>query len=240
MKDPIKGFKNALYPEGSITQYFGKNKELYFKAVCYPSFDGYKNFGEQYCLEGHNGVDIVAPWGTPICAVESGKIVDVKESEDGYGKHIRILCSIKDSNLMREWAYGHLSKIDIKLGDFVEEGTQIGLMGNTGFVVSGSTPYWKYNPYAGTHLHLGLRIVESYDANRFQKGIAVVYLNGNKAYVQNYNNGFYGAVDWIPLFIASQLEEIKIKVEKIAPKSIPTIMTIIGIFNNILKILGLK
>jgi murein DD-endopeptidase MepM/ murein hydrolase activator NlpD len=47
-----------------------------------------------------------------------------------------------------------LTRIDVFLGQQVEAGAQIGLMGNTGFIVSGLTPYWRYNPYAGTHLHL--------------------------------------------------------------------------------------
>lgn len=184
MHVPIKGFKNALYPAGSVTQYFGENKELYSRVVC--KDDG----GIQYCLQGHNGVDIVAPWGTPIYAVEDALVVTVKNSPEGYGKYIKTL----NFDLGHEWTYGHLSRIDVAEGQSIKAGDQIGLMGNTGFVISGDTPYWKNNPYAGTHLHLGLRLVENKNESP-----RTTYGNGIRAHVKDWRNGFYGAVDWITL-----------------------------------------
>lgn len=177
---PCKGFINKPYPYGSITQYFGENFALYNANVC-PVL-----LPQKQCLMGHNGIDIVAPWGTEIYAVEDGEIFDVKESADGYGKHVRILTPLKEDNTRHEWTFGHLSEIKVKIGDQVTRGQCIGLMGNTGFVVSSSDAngFWKDNPskgtaHPGTHLHLGLR-----------------QHNSTNRIVLNYDNGFFGSVDF--------------------------------------------
>lgn len=161
---PFKEFKNASYPTGSVTQWFGENPELYGK-IC-------PVVGQ--CLAGHNGIDMVAPWGTPLYAVEDGVVSEAKDSPEGYGIYVRT------KNQNREWTYGHLSKLAVKEGDTVSVGTYIGDMGNTGFVVSSQTAngFWKYNPYLGTHLHLGCRSLD----------------NGKR--VLNYGNGYFGSFDF--------------------------------------------
>lgn len=171
---PCKGFINKPYPYGSITQYFSENPILY-SSIC-PVLTP-----EKQCLVGHNGIDIVAPYGTELYAVEDGVISEVKADAGGYGKHIRILTNIMEDGTRHEWTYGHLSKINVALGQSVKAGYLVGLMGNTGFVVSSSNAngFWKYNPYAGTHLHFGLR-----QLNR-------------KGYPLNYTNGYFGSVDCI-------------------------------------------
>lgn len=161
---PFKDFKNAPYPKGSITQYFGENPALYSR------FMG---------LKAHNGHDYVAPWGTPLYAVDEGYVSDVKDSPEGYGKHVRTKSSKFKDGKIAEWTYGHLSKIGVSKGQYVKVGDYIGDMGNTGFVVSSQNAngFWKYNPYLGTHLHLGVRY---YNA----KGVL------------DYDNGYFGSVDF--------------------------------------------
>lgn len=155
---PYKDFKNALYSKGSISQYFGGNPEYYNK-VC--------SQGE--CLSGHNGIDMMGSWGTPILCVQDGKVIDIHNDKgDGYGNYVRILSG------ELEWIYGHLSSISVVKGQDIKTGTQLGCMGNTGMVTPKPT-IWQ--PFAGTHLHLGCRRV----------------VNGT---VQNYNNGFFGSFDF--------------------------------------------
>ena len=205
MKYPIKQFSLKSFPEGSVAQFFGENPSLYSK-VCTP--DG-------VCLTGgHNGWDIVAPWGTPIFAVEGGKVVEVKDTPSGYGKHVRILCG------ENEWTYGHLSRIDCVVGQWVNGGQQIALMGNTGFVVSGATPYWKYNPYAGTHLHLGLRKFKVWEGGTY----TIQYSSGDRGTILNYSNGFMGSVDFT--FDISVVDEITQKQ-----------LTIISLANQVILLL---
>lgn len=180
MKEPVKDMKWAKYPTGDITQYFGENKKLY----------------EPAGLVGHNGIDIVRPWGEHIFAVEGGTVVSV-EDDPGYGKAIRILSPTGKSGEYRDWAYGHLSYIHVKEGDVMRPGQYIGNMGNTGFVVSNATGngFWKYNPYAGTHLHLGVRdVVKSPTGWKYNE-------NAPRVKVVNINNGFKGRYDPLPLFV---------------------------------------
>jgi len=178
---PFSGFIAADYPKGSVTQWFGENEALYQRAVIINGVP----------LKGHNGHDYVAPWGTPLLAVADGIICDLKDDAGGYGKHVRIFSetSTKGGN---EWTYGHLSLITCKLGDKVKAGDQIGLMGNTGFVVSSQNAggFWKYNPYAGTHLHFGLRQMQYKKTGWQYPGMA------RRVDCLNYDNGYFGAIDF--------------------------------------------
>lgn len=180
LKNPVDKFVPELYPKGDVTQFFGENKELYSKSVCYAGTG---------CLQGHNGVDIVRPYGTPIYAVSGGTIVEVGNQAQGYGNVVRIL----DADEF-EWTYGHNSKILVTPGQVVNAGDKIAEMGNTGFVVSGDTQFWKDNPYAGTHLHLGKRHVKRWVSGSWN----VTYLSGTakeiRGVIQNFNNGFFGAL----------------------------------------------
>lgn len=178
--NPVKDFKCSLYPQGDVTQWYGENVALYSKICPAPNM----------CMTGgHNGIDIVRPWGTPLLAVDDGIVVDVKESTTGYGKHVRFI-----SPDGFEFTYGHLSEIKVVLGQHLKKGDVVGLMGNTGFVVSGSTPFWKSNPYAGTHLHLGVRKVTR--VTDLMSPASLTYLSGTpdmyRCNVDNYDNGAFG------------------------------------------------
>ena len=163
---PFNGFIAVDYPKGSVTQWFAENPILYAQAV--PG------------LKGHNGIDMVAPWGTPLLAVEDCVVYDINPDKGGYGMYVRLMVTDKKNKEKREWTYGHLSLITCKAGDKLKAGDQIGLMGNTGFVISDSNGngFWHYNPYAGTHLHLGLR---KYNL---------------KGQIQNYPGDYLGSVDY--------------------------------------------
>ena len=185
MHEPILNFKPKAYPLGDITQFFGENPALY----------------AQCCgMSGHNGLDIVRSHGTPIMCVETGKVVEVKDDSGGYGKHVKIL---SENN---EWVYGHLSRIDVVLGQTVASGGQIGLLGNTGFVVSGATPYWKFNPYAGSHLHLGRRPCKKWESGSWN----LSYSTGDRAILlSDYENGFKGSTDPLPEFVTQETPQFK-------------------------------
>ncbi len=175
MKPPIKNLGLALYPAGDITQWFGENYDMYMKAIG---------------TTGHNGIDIVRKHGEPMYAIEDGTILSVKNDPGGFGKHLRFISDNKNANgFYNEWTYGHNSINLVQIGDKVKAGQHICNMGNTGFVVSGVTPYWQYNPYAGTHLHLGLREVRRSRTGWAYEGSDI------KIDVRNYGNGFKGAVD---------------------------------------------
>ncbi|MBV8193336.1 MAG: M23 family metallopeptidase [Alphaproteobacteria bacterium] len=76
----------------------------------------------------HNGVDLVAPTGTPIHAASDGKVVGAAPNA-GYGNWIRIEHAHNVATV-----YGHLSEFapGISAGVEVHQGQVIGFVGNTG------------------------------------------------------------------------------------------------------------
>lgn len=87
----------------------------------------------------HSGVDIAAPYGTPIYAAESGKVV-LSQWYYGYGYCIMIQ---HDNGL--KTVYGHCSALHVSVGERVTQGQQIGDVGATGQAY-------------GNHLHFEVRI----------------------------------------------------------------------------------
>lgn len=82
--------------------------------------------------EFHQGVDLASPTPgakVPIYASAAGTVV-YAGSLSTYGKSVRILHNIKGKTY--ETNYAHLDKINVKLGQVVKQGEQIGIMGNTG------------------------------------------------------------------------------------------------------------
>ena len=88
----------------------------------------------------HYGTDIAKSGGCPIVAAQSGTVISVIYSNSGYGNHIQIAHGKGKDGATYVTLYGHLKSINVKKGDTVAKGQQIGYMGSTGF----ST---------GTHLH---------------------------------------------------------------------------------------
>jgi murein DD-endopeptidase MepM/ murein hydrolase activator NlpD len=197
MTDPIKNMVWSKYPEGKVTQWFGENRDLY----------------RRWGLDGHNGIDIVAPHGEPMYAVEDGIVVSVRLDPEGFGKHVRIRSKEPINGVYRCWTYGHCSSIRVVGGAEVREGDHIANMGNTGFVVSGSTPWWKHNPYAGTHLHLGLRLLKE-DKNGWKYPDDTI-----KIQVVDYENGKKGAVDPAPYFTKAKTDSASLLDQLLTIKS---------------------
>lgn len=80
-------------------------------------------------IHGRNGVDVANPCGTPIYSSAEGMVNLAKNSgwNGGYGKYIRISHPNGTETL-----YGHLSKILVETGEYVQKNQQIALMGTTG------------------------------------------------------------------------------------------------------------
>jgi hypothetical protein len=77
----------------------------------------------------HQGIDFTSPRGTPIQATGNGKVIVVRESNarSGYGYKVVI-----DHGYGYTTLYGHMHRIDVKQGEEVVRGQQIGLVGSTG------------------------------------------------------------------------------------------------------------
>ncbi|GCL65714.1 hypothetical protein AQPW35_47950 [Rubrivivax pictus] len=87
----------------------------------------------------HNGVDYSAPTGTPVRVVGDG-IVDLAGRQNGYGNVVQVQHANGRSTL-----YAHLSRIDVRQGQRVEQGQSIGAVGATGWAT-------------GPHLHFEFRV----------------------------------------------------------------------------------
>jgi murein DD-endopeptidase MepM/ murein hydrolase activator NlpD len=82
----------------------------------------------------HEGTDMAGAYGTPIYATADG-VVTHAGWDSGYGRQVTIRHDFGVDTL-----YGHLSDIDVSVGQRVSRGDQIGDMGNSG-------------RSTGTHLH---------------------------------------------------------------------------------------
>lgn len=76
--------------------------------------------------EFHSGVDISGDTGDPIKATASGVVV-LADWSQGYGKCVRV-----KHKHGYETLYGHLSKINVKVGQEVKADHEIGELGSTG------------------------------------------------------------------------------------------------------------
>jgi len=104
-----------------------KQKNILESGVIFPMVGVISShFGERWGRT-HEGIDLAADEGTSVLSAECGVVSYVSENAGGYGKYIRI-----DHGFGLQTAYGHLSKIDVTVGQTVSAGQQIALSGNTG------------------------------------------------------------------------------------------------------------
>ena len=87
----------------------------------------------------HLGVDYAAPVGTPVRSVGDG-VVEFAGQQNGYGNVVEVKHGQERSTL-----YAHLSRIDVKKGQRIEQGGSLGAVGMTGWTT-------------GPHLHFEFRI----------------------------------------------------------------------------------
>lgn len=92
----------------------------------------------------HNGIDIKAPHGTPVVATADG-IVTFAGVRRGYGKVVEIDHGDGVMSL-----YAHLDYIYLEDGVSVEQGEEIGRLGDTG---NASTPHVHYEVVVNTQCH---------------------------------------------------------------------------------------
>lgn len=125
--DPIKPEQLACPIKGApIIQKFGPTS-----FAVEPPYDGYLHF--------HTGVDILAGYGTPIAAAAGGTVTAV-----GPVAYFGIRVEVTDSYGLVE-IYAHMSEVSVAVGQFVQQGDRVGLVGSTGLSI-------------GSHLHLQMEI----------------------------------------------------------------------------------
>jgi len=96
-----------------------------------PAYSGYLHF--------HTGVDILAGYGTPITAAAGGKVTAVGPAFD-FGIRVEVTDSYGFVEI-----YAHMSAASVAIGQLVQQGDKVGLVGSTGLSI-------------GSHLHLQLEV----------------------------------------------------------------------------------
>ena len=125
--DPIaQGQLMCPIPGADIIQKFGPTS-----FTLEPSFGGYLHF--------HTGVDLLAGYGTPIVAAAGGTVTAA-----GYADLLGLRVEITDSYGLVE-IYGHMSQVSASVGQAVQQGARVGLVGSTGLSI-------------GAHLHFQFEV----------------------------------------------------------------------------------
>ena len=101
----------------------------------------------------HHGVEFSNPTGTPVLAVADGKVVvagsdhntSYGEGTDFYGNLVMIAHQLSQYSTPFYSLYGHLSEVNVRVGDTVKTGNVIGKVGKTGVAM-------------GSHLHFEVRV----------------------------------------------------------------------------------
>jgi murein DD-endopeptidase MepM/ murein hydrolase activator NlpD len=87
----------------------------------------------------HLGVDYAAPVGTPVSSVGDG-VVEFAGVQNGFGNVVFVKHGGNNTTV-----YAHLSKINVRHGQRVQQGDNVGLVGATGWAT-------------GPHLHFEFRV----------------------------------------------------------------------------------
>lgn len=138
--DRVDAFKAIVSPEklwsgpflrpndGEITTVYGVQR--YYNG----------EFAEDYY---HRGVDYAGGTGSPVVAPAAGRIALVGRVSEGFELHGNTVGIDHGQGVLSIMI--HLSRIDVKEGDMVQAGQQIGAVGDTGIAT-------------GPHLHWGLYV----------------------------------------------------------------------------------
>jgi murein DD-endopeptidase MepM/ murein hydrolase activator NlpD len=88
----------------------------------------------------HTGIDLVADAGTPVAAAAAGRVTYARVLPGGWGR----LVTVAHGGGVRS-LYAHLSRVDVRVGQRLEAGDRVGLVGATGDAT-------------GPHLHFEVRV----------------------------------------------------------------------------------
>lgn len=116
-----------------ISQKFGENKACFDENNIIQSCNGNnppQGWRSVYGANGHSGLDIAAPYGTPVYAAREGVVIYIDTNERS-GLDVRIKTNINGVPYVH--IYEHLSRLHVKVGNKVRTGTRIGDVGNTGY-----------------------------------------------------------------------------------------------------------
>ncbi len=124
IKEDIKVISEKIKRKNTIIEYLPTIKPVrgYITSKFGPRFHPIEK-EEKF----HTGIDIAAPYGSPVYATASGKVIRARRTNSGKGNFVMIK---HINNIMT--IYLHLSRITVKEGQFVKKGEIIGYVGSSG------------------------------------------------------------------------------------------------------------
>jgi murein DD-endopeptidase MepM/ murein hydrolase activator NlpD len=158
--EPISGWRPPLYPVPwamSPYDHFYFTRPIAADQVNWPLAD-YRYGGTFFAPNVvHTGVDIPVPEDTPIMAAGAGTVMWAgwglftglhENTDDPYGQAVAIRHDFGYKGQQLFTVYAHMSHVDAVVGQHVETGDQIGLVGHTGATT-------------GPHLHFEVRLPDN-------------------------------------------------------------------------------
>lgn len=126
----------------------------------------------------HAAVDIKALKGTPVVSVANGVVTKVRYLDSGFGNHVVVMhpnVPLEDGTVTTLYSsYSHLDKINVKEGEKILKGHNVGTIGATGFATTAhvhfqidteDAPFYPYWPFSGQEQRdAGLSFVEAVNA----------------------------------------------------------------------------
>ncbi|MBL0386953.1 M23 family metallopeptidase [Tumebacillus sp. ITR2] len=140
--EPVKEIISKGTHKQTYSSYSGGSAAPVSGSWAYPIGGGYisSQYGENRGGKPHLALDIAAATGTPVYASNNGTVIQAADLGDGYGNCIRISHSNGVVTI-----YGHLSSMNVSVGQAVQKGQRIGGVGSTG-------------QSTGSHLHYEVRV----------------------------------------------------------------------------------
>ncbi len=154
--EPVSGWRPPLY---DIPWAIGPYDHFYFarpipaNEVNWPLAD-YRYGGIFFGNTVHTGVDIDATEGAPVLAAGNGTVVwagwglfteSPTNKNDPYGQAVAIEHDFGYRDQKLYTIYAHMQRVDVVVGQYVNTGEPLGLVGNTGHTT-------------GPHLHFEVRL----------------------------------------------------------------------------------
>ena len=130
----------------TITQRFGDNPQI-------------------YGIGGHTGIDLASPEGTPILSPVTGTVISVGTNPKYEGGLYSI---IREDSTKYEYYMGHQSLIEVKVGQRVTEGQEIGKVGHTGNA-TGSHVHFQIRRFGAGSLIDPETLIQGEDMGRIQE-----------------------------------------------------------------------
>lgn len=102
----------------------------------------------------HKGIDIRADHDKLLATENGGKVIAVNENSKAAGGKSVTVEYTREGGSRLQIAYSHLDSIQVKVGDVLKAGQQLGISGDTGIRST------------GPHLHLGVKLIASDGSSR--------------------------------------------------------------------------